>query len=57
MNIKTFVYDVRGYSAGLGARIDSDYATWHASATPTSVDGINSTISNDVLIVTVRWTT
>ena len=57
MNIKTFVYDVRGYSASLAARIDSDYAAWHTSATPTSVDGIVSTISDDVLIVTVRWTT
>ena len=57
MNVKTFMYDVRGFYTGLATRMDADYAAWLASATPTSVDEIDMAISDDMLIVTIRWTT
>lgn len=56
MNIKTFMYDVRGYFDGLAAKMDADYAAWHTATSPASVDEIDMTISNDMLIVTIRWT-
>lgn len=55
MGIKTFVYDVRGFR-DIAARIDSDYAAWLAATSPTSVDAVTSSISEDTLIVTVRYT-
>lgn len=55
MGIKTFVYDVRGFGS-VADRIDSDYAAWVASETPTSVDAVTSSMSSDTLVITVRFT-
>lgn len=55
MGIKTFVYDVRGFK-NLADRIDADYAAWIAAETPTSVEAVTSSTSNDTFVLTVRYT-
>jgi len=57
MNVKTFVYDVRGYSDDLASQIDADYAAWHATASPTSVDDVQTAFTGDSLVILVYWTT
>lgn len=55
MGIKTFVYDVRGFG-NLASRIDADYLAWYTAETPTSVEAVTSSICEDMLIITVRFT-
>ena len=56
MNVKTFIYDVRGYVKNLAVMIDTNYSSWHSDTAPTSVEAVTSSISDDTLVVTVRYT-
>ena len=56
MGTKTFIYDVRGYRRTLSARIDADYAAWYVATSPTSVEAVTSSISDDTLVITVQYT-
>ena len=56
MGTKTFIYDVRGYRRTLSARIDADYAAWYVETSPTSVEAVTSSISDDTLVITVQYT-
>lgn len=56
MGTKTFTFDARGYKAGLAGAVDDALNAWITDTSPTSVDNMDMTMSDELLIIVVSFT-
>lgn len=55
MDTKTFFFDMRGFKKNAGV-VDTAIAAWIAAVSPASLDDMTTSISDDSLIVIIRFT-